>query len=259
MEFRCPLHLPKNSRSMKANFSLSIPKPCSEDWNSFTPTSSGGFCSSCSKNVIDFTKATDDEIIAFISKKSEHACGRFRTNQLKAYTLFPAEKIRPGFMLLKSGAVSLLLLLISKPSFAQSAEAQTKRQTVDQVSKTKTQGDQKAHVIRGVVRDEMNAPLPGVSVVQNGTANGAITTGEGEYEITLEPKASQSLTFSFIGLKTQDIYVTTSIRSVDIIMEDDNTLLSGEIVITGEVSTHTLYTERASGVKIFWNKIKNLF
>lgn len=50
------------------------------------------------------------------------------------------------------------------------------------MSKTRDQKDQETHLIRGVVRDEMNDPLSGVSVLQNGTVNGVITNGEGEYE-----------------------------------------------------------------------------
>ena len=46
-----------------------------------TPEEKGRFCSVCSKTVIDFTKASDKEIIEHL-KKDKNACGRFYKNQL---------------------------------------------------------------------------------------------------------------------------------------------------------------------------------
>jgi hypothetical protein len=50
---------------MKNNVTLSIPNPCSEKWESFSMTSNGAFCSTCSKKVVDFTKMGDSETLVF--------------------------------------------------------------------------------------------------------------------------------------------------------------------------------------------------
>lgn len=249
---------------MKQSFSLTIPKPCSEDWNSFTPTTTGKFCGSCQKNVIDFTKATDDEIIAFISKKPEHVCGRFRTDQLKSYMLLQEASIRPGFMLLKAGVISLLLLLISKPGQAQTAVLKTKTEIAPQ--RTTSQGHE--ILVRGVVTSsEDSTALPGISVVQRGTVRATQTDGYGRFALQVDPSTSDVLVFSFISLKTQEIKISSVEPEIRIVMELDSSSTIGEVVvIAGGLTIHKrelvngeVYTEQESGLKKFWKKIKSLF
>jgi len=68
------------NRSVK----LSVDDPCHEDWSNMTPNEKGKFCDSCAKPVIDFSKATDVEIIRFLDDhKGQKTCGRFRASQLE--------------------------------------------------------------------------------------------------------------------------------------------------------------------------------
>ncbi len=59
--------------------------------------------------------------------------------------------------------------------------------------------------------------LPGVSVVVTGTTNGTITDINGKYSISVSPEA-KSLTFSFIGMETQEITLDASRNVYDVIM-----------------------------------------
>lgn len=245
---------------MNTPVSVSIPVPCAENWNSFTPTATGGFCGNCQKNVIDFTKATDDEIIAFISRKPTHACGRFRTDQLKAYTLVPPVKVNPGFRLLKAGVVGLILLLMSKSASAQTVPLKTTTVRIEQsqpatahpVSSTK-------NIITGVVTSASDSShLPSVSVVQRNTSNGTVTNADGRFEITIDPAQGDVLVFAFIGMKTLEYKIPSGIREISISLEDDVTVLGGMIVLTGEVSVDGVYAEPQSRLKKFWNKLKNI-
>ncbi len=115
---------------MKKSLTLSIPKPCNEDWNSFTPTATGGFCASCNKNVVDFTHASESEIVTFLTRKPASACGRFKIDQLKTYDLSTSDSITPGFMLLRAGLLSLLLLLIGKPGISQTTATKSNTEIV---------------------------------------------------------------------------------------------------------------------------------
>lgn len=67
---------------------------------------------------------------------------------------------------------------------------------------------QEMRVVSGVIKDSSGEPIIGVSVVQKGTSNGTSTDIDGYYEINT-PLGS-TLTFSFIGMKTSEMKVTTS-------------------------------------------------
>jgi len=60
-------------------------------------------------------------------------------------------------------------------------------------------------LVKGSVTDEKSEPIPGVSVVIQGTTTGVVTDINGKYQINAGAKAT--LSFSFVGYKTQDILV----------------------------------------------------
>ena len=83
--------------------------------------------------------------------------------------------------------------------------------------------------VSGTVTDASQLPMVGVSVTVDGTDDGTITGINGEYTINV-PK-NGSLTFSFIGYKSQTIAVGTR-TSVNVQMAEDNTTLD-EVVVVG--------------------------
>ncbi|MEI7523442.1 MAG: TonB-dependent receptor [Mariniphaga sp.] len=60
--------------------------------------------------------------------------------------------------------------------------------------------------ITGTVSDPKGIPLPGVSVVVKGTTTGTVTDNLGKFSVTL-PTDAKLLTFSFVGMRTQDIVI----------------------------------------------------
>ena len=91
---------------MSEKLYLSIADPCHEDWNKMTAVEQGRFCSSCQKNVVDFTTQSDEEIISFFNNYNGSACGRFTDDQLDR----PIQQIelKPASGLLKYAAGLLL-------------------------------------------------------------------------------------------------------------------------------------------------------
>jgi hypothetical protein len=77
---------------MNRNYKISIPEPCTEDWNKMTPNEDGRFCSSCSKNVVDFTNKLPDEIQVYFQHNS-NVCGRFKNFQLDSLTIQISNRI----------------------------------------------------------------------------------------------------------------------------------------------------------------------
>ena len=61
--------------------------------------------------------------------------------------------------------------------------------------------------VTGTVTDDKGAPLPGVSVVINGTTKGVATDFDGKYTLT-EVARGAVLEFSSVGYKTLDLKVT---------------------------------------------------
>lgn len=64
-----------------------------------------------------------------------------------------------------------------------------------------------AQKVTGVVVDETNTPLPGVTVVVKGTSNGTITSNDGSYSIVPANPMNDVLSFSFVGFETQEIKI----------------------------------------------------
>ncbi|QXP65558.1 TonB-dependent receptor [Polaribacter sp. AHE13PA] len=86
------------------------------------------------------------------------------------------------------------------------------------------------NVIKGKVTDESNTPLPGVSIIVNGTTNGTVSDMEGEYIIEVK-KVNAVMTFSYLGYKTKEIAIADK-KQINVQMEVDAQSLT-EIVITG--------------------------
>lgn len=63
-------------------FSVSVPKPCHENWDDMTPTQKGKHCFSCQKTVVDFSKMSDRQIIRYFQQSKGSTCGRFSNAQL---------------------------------------------------------------------------------------------------------------------------------------------------------------------------------
>jgi len=79
---------------MKTHYSISIPKPCHENWSEMTPNDKGRFCQSCSKTVVDFTTMKTDDVQTFIHQnKGQHICGHMRQSQLDTINLQISESV----------------------------------------------------------------------------------------------------------------------------------------------------------------------
>ncbi len=73
---------------MSTYYSISIPKPCHEDWSKMTPNEKGRFCTSCTKTVVDFTKMSPDAIQDYLhNNKDQRICGHIKQSQLDSINL----------------------------------------------------------------------------------------------------------------------------------------------------------------------------
>jgi TonB-linked SusC/RagA family outer membrane protein len=73
-------------------------------------------------------------------------------------------------------------------------------------SKSVTPAKAEQKTITGKVIDEQGTPLPGVTVIVQGTTVGMVTNVDGEYTLQV-PADAQTLVFSFVGMKSQEITI----------------------------------------------------
>ena len=95
-----------------------------------------------------------------------------------------------------SGIITMVLMLVFSSVFAQ---------------QTKT--------VVGTVKDDGGVSLPGVTVVVKGTTTGTVTDMDGNFRMEI-PADAQTLQFSFVGMKTQDVAIAGT-TTFDIVLETE--------------------------------------
>lgn len=93
---------------------------------------------------------------------------------------------------------------------------------------------------------EDGSPLPGVNVVEKGTANGTVTDSDGWYQLTVGDHAT--LVFSFVGFATKEVNVGERVV-VDVSLMADTEQLN-EVIVTGKASGVSIRGFRALGYAI---------
>ena len=78
-----------------------------------------------------------------------------------------------------------------------------------------------AQSISGTVTDENGVPLPGATVLVEGTQNGVSTDFDGNYSISAS--SGDTLVVSFVGYTTQSVVVGSS-STIDVSLQPDNAL-----------------------------------
>lgn len=67
---------------------VSIPDPCSEDWNEMSPTERGAFCQKCQIDVVDFTYKSPNEIKTILmDNRGKHLCAHIKKSQIEQLNL----------------------------------------------------------------------------------------------------------------------------------------------------------------------------
>ncbi|MDD2549160.1 MAG: TonB-dependent receptor [Bacteroidales bacterium] len=84
-------------------------------------------------------------------------------------------------------------------------------------------------LVKGTIVDESNEPLPGVTIVVQGTTRGTYSDLDGKYEIKAEP--SETLVYSMIGMISQT-HIVGERTTINITLSVDATSLE-EVVVIG--------------------------
>ncbi len=243
---------------MKKKYKVSINKPCPENWKNFTPNSTGGYCSSCQKNVTDFTKMSDNEVINFLSNSSGSNCGRLTHSQLQNNYREPLKsKKKLGLPILKASIAGASLLFVTQNSLAQSSNDSLKTETVqtEHQQLQLSNSNINSFIISGLVVDEEGYPIPGVYVSLKGTTELVITDIDGKFNFPKELNTGDVLVISFIGFETLEHKIAKE-NSKNITLK---LTLDTRYVLMGEVAMEEIYVSKPLGIRGVWSKIKNIF
>ena len=222
---------------MQTHFQLNIQNPCHEVWEGFKPTPEGGFCASCQKNVIDFSRMTESQLVAYfkdLSSENQHLCGRFRDDQLqKKYRVeewFPTFSVSDKIIhyeipisQFRDSKTQISLPLIRRMKIV-------RNMTVAILSFAMIeQGYGQQKQLSGRIIDATNGlPLLGVSVMVKGTKRGIASDVNGNYQIAVNEQ--DTLVFSSVGFEHKTLMAKEIAPIVNMKIE---TQLLNEVAIVG--------------------------
>jgi len=238
---------------MEQKFNLTISKPCSEKFNQFNKTEKGGFCNSCSKEVVDFRKMTDKELSNYFKNKTSNTCGYFNANQLNRD--YQISKFRPptNFKFLRVAAITFLSLTSLHNIQAQNQKPKTEIiESFEKKNKVENSLAQD-NLLTGTVVDA-SGPLPGANILLKGTTIGTSSNFDGEFLFPKTLKEDDVLVVSYLGYVTKEIKINKEQVQINALLNIDMEV-ELSCVIMGEVDVNEVYQSKHT----LWQKIKGIF
>jgi len=223
---------------MNNQFSLHIKTPCTEDFNNFSPTKKGGFCDSCTKEVIDFSTMNTQEITTYFkTNPSKNICGRFKSHQLKTYT--PTTKRKKRSLLSWIAFACITFFSFSK----------TQAQDIKNPPKNFNNNNPKFQrvinenniTVKGIVT-ENGTPLAGANVILEGTSTGVSTDFDGNFEFPVKLKKGDVLAVNYIGFKSKKVVIEDKNSANKIALQVN--LKVDACVLMGKISFNKVYSSK---------------
>lgn len=147
---------------------VTIPSPCSENWNAMENQNGQKFCLSCQKTVVDFTTSSNADIVkALMNANGNPVCGRVLNRQLKSLNYYLIPVTNPWNWRKHFGVLAIGTLFL-----------------MGSCTKSAPEKDAPIHKIYGYVIDEEKKPVIGIQVRIDGTSFVGITDRNGRYEIS---------------------------------------------------------------------------
>jgi hypothetical protein len=256
---------------MKEQTYFHIPAPCHENWDNMTPEGRGRFCASCSKQVVDFSLMSDQQVLNHFKNTTGKVCGRFADDQLQRPMVAAAEQKKKIWWV---AAMMPMLLLFGK------ANAQKKRNITlgtpamvvpdkrpeimgkvapgirtaeDTISVSQdviiTGNCWGSHtikmIIKGIVTDESGKPVPFASIRELESFANTTTDSSGNFELSLKKQLNDKINIetSSIGYENNisEVLINQN-NNISIILKQKEALLPNVTVTAGDY-----YMRRTAG------------
>ncbi len=224
---------------------ISIPIPCSQDWDAMQQVQGGRHCMHCEKTVVDFTRMTDAQVLDYLKNTAAIPCGRFNNEQLER--VIKAVEVPKSNWWARVAAGIILSLGLSR-----NADGQTKGEAgnvVEQPTQTpvKSQKDLikndevRVFGVKGVLRDDKGSPLVNATVTffRHGDQHilaRSMTDFDGRYLLypvhANVPNVTYDIVFEYIGQKRvyTDIPVGAAVAIVNGKMDKQDQRIKEQVI-----------------------------
>ena len=182
---------------------LSIPEPCHENWQQMTATEQGRFCNACAKEVIDFSRMTDMQVLNYFTNLThEKVCGRALPEQLDRTISRPLQPKKRLFWYWNYIVIFFIFFGKSNQLIAQrkarTTTASTQLLTIAEIITIRTKNinafpgkvgevNSDSGIINGKVTDIDGNPVSFASIKIKGTSTGISADTNGAYSIRANP------------------------------------------------------------------------
>lgn len=188
---------------MSQHPSFSIPRPCAQPWDAMTPTAIGRHCAVCATEVVDFSRMSEAEIVAFLAQpRSKAVCGFAHAAQLQPAPLATSPSSRWSRWMLAG-----LALLGLRPMSTQASAPPVPMARLELADAPRYLAGSiavpKSVVLQGrVLDDSTGLGVPGAWIFIDNTKYGAVTDDEGRFSLIL-PASWKSLKKGKVSLRVQ--------------------------------------------------------
>jgi len=230
-----------NTYNMRTRYNLEIKKPCLENYNDFKPTQLGGFCDSCQKEVIDFTKFKNKDIASYFkTHNSQNICGRLTTFQLN--DSYESARKKNKYLSFFTGVALILLSLFSTNSASAQEATKTTNTTSNNSDKEALKNLANISVEGTVTTKEDGLVLPGAIVMLQGTSRSIQTDFDGYFKFPIKLKKGDVLLISYVGFETQKVIIENKKSISNIELKLDMSICDAMVV--GKVAVKEVFKSK---------------
>ena len=181
-----------------------------------------------------------DEIINYFqTNNTTNTCGRFKNDQLKTYKS-PIEKRRNISFISGLGLAFISLFSFSKAGAQTVKNQDTALNNVP--PRFQNTVNEENITVKGVISDENGLPMPGVSILLEGTTVGTQSDFDGNFELPKKVKKGDVIVFSTIGYNSKKIIIEDKDASLNIAMKVN--LSMDACIVVGKVAVKKVYKSK---------------
>jgi hypothetical protein len=228
----------------REQYILKIEQPCKKEWSSMIGGNIERYCSSCGKNVRDFTFLTDKQVIEIIKINKGKVCGRLTEKQLQKEFNISTQNISSS--IIPKFLSGLFLFGFFESVKANNLKVNTKITDTYKVKENskalikdskETHTDSIKNTIQGQVIDAVSKePLAFVNVIVKNSKTVAATDESGNFRLTIPENLLNErvvLVFDYLGYNSKEFSVDlkNSLLNEKVLMIKAEPILMGEVII----------------------------